>query len=93
MPITVRFFANFREATGKGQEFVEGVNDVGSLIDELVKRYGDNLSKFLYHKKTRELRSDVSIMVNGKPIRLLRGVETPLKDGDVVAIFPPVAGG
>lgn len=93
MTIVVRFFANFLEATGRSQELVEGVDDVGSLIDELVKRYGENLAKFLYRQNTRELRGDVSIMVNGKPISLLRGTKTPLGDGDVVAIFPPVAGG
>jgi molybdopterin converting factor small subunit len=32
-------------------------------------------------------------MVNGIDISLSRGLDTPVKDHDVVAIFPPIAGG
>ncbi|GAJ22964.1 unnamed protein product, partial [marine sediment metagenome] len=42
---------------------------------------------------TRELRKTVNILVNGRGLDLLQKLDTPLKDGDVVAIFPPVAGG
>lgn len=39
MAITVKFFANFRELTGKEQERVEGTKNVASLLDELVRRF------------------------------------------------------
>ncbi len=93
MAIIVKFFANFREITGKEQESVEGVGNVPSLLDELVRRFGDKLAKQLYSPGTRELLGTVNILVNGRGIRLLRGLNTFLKDGDVVAIFPPVSGG
>ncbi len=93
MAIIVKFFANFREITGKAQESVKGVGNVPSLLDELVRRFGDKLAKQLYSPGTRELLETVNILVNGRGIRLLRGLGTFLKDGDVVAIFPPVSGG
>jgi len=93
MPVTVRFFANFRDATGRDWVVVEKAADVASLLDELSKKFGENLTKLLFSSGTRELRKDMTILVNGKPIRLLEGVNTPLKDEDVIAIFPPVAGG
>jgi MoaD family protein len=93
LAVTVKFFANFREATGREQERVEGVADVASLIDELVKRFGKRLVEQLYEPGTRKLRGTVHILVNGRGINLLEGLKTPLKDGDVIAIFPPVAGG
>lgn len=93
MAITVKFFANFREVTGKGQERVEGTKNVASLLDELVRRFGEGLAKQLYSPGTRKLRETVNILVNGRGISLLRELNTPLKDGDVVAIFPPVSGG
>jgi len=93
MAIIVKFFANFREITGKEQESVEGVGNVSSLLDELVRRFGDKLAKQLYSPGTRELLETVNILVNCKGIRLLCGLNTFLKDGDVVAIFPPVSGG
>jgi adenylyltransferase/sulfurtransferase len=93
MAITVKFFANFREVTGKKQEVVEETKNVASLLDELVHRFGAGLAEQLYPPGTQELRETVHILVNGKGIRLLQELDTPLEDGDVVAIFPPVSGG
>lgn len=93
MAVTVKFFAGFREATEKKQERIEGVNDVTSLLDELVRRFGKKLAERLYSSDTRELRKTVNILVNGKRLDFLQGLNTPLKDGALVAIFPPVAGG
>lgn len=93
MAVTVKFFANFREAAGREQERVEGVADVASLIDELVRRFGKKLVEQLYERGTRRLRETVHILVNGRGINLLEGLNTHLKDGDVIAIFPPVSGG
>jgi molybdopterin synthase sulfur carrier subunit len=39
------------------------------------------------------VRRFVSVFVNGKDIRSLQGVETPLQDGDEVGIIPAMAGG
>ncbi|MDH5419483.1 MAG: MoaD/ThiS family protein, partial [Candidatus Bathyarchaeota archaeon] len=33
------------------------------------------------------------ILINGRGIKALQGFETKLKEGDTVAIFPPVGGG
>jgi molybdopterin synthase sulfur carrier subunit len=93
LAVTVKFFASFREAAGKEQEKVEGVADVGSLLDWLVERFGEKMLVQLYEPGTRKLRGIVHVLVNGRSINLLEGLKTPLKDGAVVAIFPPVAGG
>ena len=91
MAVTVRFFANFREATGEKQAQVEGAKDIASLLDELVSKFGNPLSEQLYSPGARELRGTVNILVNGASAQ--QRVKIPLKDGDEVAIFPPVSGG
>lgn len=93
MAVTMKFFANFSEAAGKDQEVVDGVIDLASLFEELSRRFGNNLVKQLYSQKDLRLRETVHILVNGKRIEVLHDLKTPLKYGDVVAIFPPVAGG
>ncbi len=93
MKVIVKFFANFREATGKGQDSIEGVKNIASLFDELVNRFGDKLAEQLYYPGTQEFREAVTILMNGRGLTLPHDIGTPLKDGDVVAIFPPVSGG
>lgn len=93
MTVIVKFFANFREITGKEQESVKGVGNISSLLNELVRKFGNKLAKQLYSPGAQELLESVNILVNGRGISFLRGLNTSLKDGDVVAIFPPVSGG
>ena len=38
-------------------------------------------------------QDDLLLILNGRPIQNLRGYDTPLEDGDVLAIFPVMAGG
>jgi molybdopterin synthase sulfur carrier subunit len=39
------------------------------------------------------LRDFVNILKNGRNVHFLSGLDTPLDNGDVIALFPPVAGG
>ena len=91
--VTVKFFASFREAVGREQVEVTAVMDVAALLDELVQRFGERMTEQIYKSGSKKLRETVNILVNGRSINLLSGLDTKLKDGDVMAIFPPVSGG
>jgi molybdopterin converting factor small subunit len=42
----------------------------------------------------RDMREDdLLLILNGRPIQNLQGYDTPLEDGDVMAVFPVMAGG
>jgi molybdopterin synthase sulfur carrier subunit len=41
----------------------------------------------------QDVSKNVIILVNRRGIRELEGLETKLKDGDEVALLPPVSGG
>ncbi len=83
MPIHVRllYFGQARDAAGKGEE--DYVLPDGSSVDNLVERSS------LAHSQIQKLRGSMQAAVNeeiAEPGQLLR-------DGDVVALLPPVAGG
>jgi len=94
MKITVKFFTSLRELTGKGQEEMEvpGVITVEELLKQLSRKYGQQFSEYVYDKKGN-VRSYLQFLINGRGITTLRGFETRLKEGDRVAIIPPVGGG
>ena len=88
--VSIKLFANFRELIGE-----KSLSLNGSTITEIV----DNLSainpdfKSAVQDESGRLMGYVTILVNGKNIKLLEGVDTALSSGDEVAIFPPVSGG
>jgi len=89
MSLELRFFANFREAVGQKtleREYPDGTT-VGEVLSDLVEEYG--LDVF----EDGELRTQLSIMKNGKDVVHIDGVDTRLDDGDTLSVFPPVAGG
>jgi molybdopterin synthase sulfur carrier subunit len=94
MKIEVKFFTHVRELTGKKVDKLEISNAI--TIDELItllsNKYGKKFKEYIYDKEG-ELQGFLSVLVNGKNINILQGFGTKLKEGDVVAILPPVGGG
>lgn len=75
----VRLFAALREIAGAS--FVEASGfTVGEIVDDLSGRYGERFAK---------IAGVGSFVVNGE--RAAR--ETPIAEGDEVALLPPVSGG
>jgi molybdopterin synthase sulfur carrier subunit len=91
--IKIRVFATLRELLGtKGFEIEAPVEDVGNLIQFIAERFQPSFKDTLLDEEGR-VRKGYSILVNGRDINFLQGLGTKLEDGDIIAIFPPVAGG
>jgi len=52
-----------------------------------------NPLKNILFDETDQLHKWIIILRNGRNINVYNGLDTKLTDGDVIAIFPPVAGG
>ncbi|MGB9785290.1 MAG: MoaD/ThiS family protein [Fervidicoccaceae archaeon] len=82
--IHVRVYAMLIDLVGSRTLEVEGAKTVKELLDILDSRYPG-------FKK--ELEKGFLILVNGVNVLHLNGLDTEIKDGDTVVIFPPVGGG
>jgi len=94
MKVEVKFFTSLREITGRKVEEVQLENSitVEELLAELSKKYGKEFREYIYNQKGK-VYDYLSILVNGKSTNTLQGLNTELKDGDTIAILPPVGGG
>lgn len=91
MAITVRIPTALRRVTqGQGEVTVEA-STIGELIDALEREFPGMKDRLV--DENGEIRKFVNFFVNDEDIRFLQGKDTPIKDGDTVAIIPAIAGG
>lgn len=91
MAITVRIPTALRRITqGQGEVTVEASN-IGELIEALDREFPGMKERLV--DENGEIRKFVNFFVNDEDIRFLQGKDTPIKDGDTVAIIPAIAGG
>lgn len=97
LQVSVRFFTSLREIVGKKEEVLEFTESetvtVDSVLEMLRQRFGKRFVDYIYDRKTGEVKGFLQFLVNGKSATTLNGLQTELKDGDVLAILPPVGGG
>jgi MoaD family protein len=94
MVITVKLVGAFRGISGKSR-FTLKLENIASLR-EAVKRIVEEiprLKRVLIDPEFQDPRPNALILVNGKEISVLNGLDTALEDGDEVVFVPVVHGG
>lgn len=94
MRVEVRLFAILREIAKQKvvtEELPSG-SGVSDVVSRLCERFGPSFRAQVLDERG-ELNESLTVLLNGHNIAFLTGASSKLKDGDVVAIFPPVAGG
>ncbi|HUL30419.1 MAG TPA: MoaD family protein [Thermodesulfobacteriota bacterium] len=66
---------------------------VKDLLSLMVRKWGNPLSIQLYKPGSDSILPHIRLMVNGRAIEFLKGMETVLEDGDEFQMLPLVAGG
>ncbi len=89
--VTVRLYANLRDIAGKNELRIDG-STAKEIIDRLNSTLGEKFDKIMKDENGK-LRENIIFLVNGKNIRFLSGTDTKIEGGDIIDIFPPVAGG
>ena len=96
MKIIVKGYFNLQKAMdGKSQIEVEKATaTIRELLGYLSDRFGKDLTELIYDSGTEEPASHIILLVNGRNyLSMPDRLDTKLKDGDEIALFPPLAGG
>jgi MoaD family protein len=93
MPLTLKFIGALRQISGKTQltvNFQEGmslkdlITKISREMPQLDKTFSDQLN---------DSRSNALVLINGREISVLNGLETKLNEGDEIVFIPVVHGG
>ena len=90
--VTAKFFGGIRRTAGCASlpmTFPNGRPNVGELLRALGERMPD-----VYAAIEKGVKGGyLNVLLNGRNVRFLNDLATPLSDGDAVAFLPPVGGG
>jgi molybdopterin synthase sulfur carrier subunit len=89
----VRIFATLRSLVGtkEVEVDVEAGDTVRNMLDKLTAEYPALRKRVL--DDDGNLQSSINVFVNGRNIKFLDGLNSPIQEGDRLALFPPVGGG
>lgn len=89
----VKYFAYLREYANCKEETVTAPPTALSLLTLLSEKHGKALQVHLLTPEGTALHPDLIFLVDGRNVDFLQGADTPLKEGNVVSLFPRIAGG
>ncbi len=87
----VLFFAYIRNYTNTKEITVEYCSVLKDLLLKLCENYGPKFEKLIF--KDGHISDEIIILINGRNIVHLSGIDTLLCPEDEISIFPVVAGG
>ncbi|MDI6871165.1 MAG: MoaD family protein [Bacillota bacterium] len=87
----VQLFSLLRRLTKTGTVEVQA-GTVKEALAALVERFGPALAAELFDA-SGEVKPLYNLLLNGRNIAYLSGLDTPLAEGDTLTIIPPAAGG
>ncbi|MCH7483939.1 MAG: molybdopterin-synthase adenylyltransferase MoeB [Chloroflexi bacterium] len=91
MPVTVYIPTPFRKLAGNQTHVKTAGETVGEVLDTLGAQF-PALRQMIYDENG-QIPGHINIYVNNQEIHSLQGKETPVKDGDEMAVIPAIAGG
>jgi MoaD family protein len=80
-----------RNSTGGAKEVEAGGQNVGEVLRALATEHPDTERQLF--GDDRQLNRYVNVYLNDEDVRVLDGLETPVKESDTLVILPAMAGG
>ena len=94
MAIAVKFVGVLRHVLGVNELALDlsSCRSLRGLLDELV-REKPKFESILIDRQLKDPRLNALVLVNGREISVLKGLDTTLDDGDEIVFIPVVHGG
>src|SRR4030067_3531555 len=92
--IKIKFFTTLREIVGRKDEQIQlsASTTLEALLKQLSRKYGEDFEDYVYDELGK-VRVHLQFLINGKSASTVQGLKTKLREGDEIAILPPVGGG
>jgi MoaD family protein len=87
----IKLFGGLRRQVGATELPASGTT-VRDVLANLSAAHPE-LGEALFGESDGDLRPHIRIIINGVDSELSEGLDTPVREGDQIAIFPPIAGG
>ncbi len=93
--VKVRLLGVFREFSGRDRILIELEKPtvVREVIQKLVESFPPEFNRFLIDPDLKDPRPNALILVNGKEVGVLKGLETEVKNDDEIVLIPISHGG
>jgi len=93
--VKVKLLGVFRGLSGRDQHplDLEKPAVVREVIQKLVESFPPEFNRVLIDPELNDPRPNALILVNGKEVGVLKGLETEVKEGDEIVLIPISHGG
>ena len=93
MPLTLKFIGALRQISGKTQLTVNFQEEMS--LKDLITKISQEMPQLekTFSDQLNDSRSNALMLINGREISVLNGLETKLNDGDEIVFIPVVHGG
>lgn len=95
MQVKVHYISLVKSYTNKSQDEFTFPNNIllSELLDKIAHTYDKKFSHEVYDPNKKEMKATFVAMVNGVLMDQLKGISTPLKDGDTIILMSLMTGG
>ena len=95
MKVKVHYISSVKSFTKTSQEEfdLKADSSLANLLDKIADKFGKPFTLEVYDQNKKEMKPNFVAMVNGILMDQLKGVNTPLKDGDSVILMSLMTGG
>ncbi len=93
--VEVKFLGVFRQFSGRNRVLVrlEKPSTVKKIIEKLIEAFSSEFEPTFVDPELEDPRPNALVLVNGKEISVLQGLETEVEDGDKIVLVPVSHGG